>query len=123
MTDIEIYDKFFIDEEYDLKRGKRREQIKYELEQAREKLEGIGLLKTYIKEGNTNNYVYLLYSPLSSEEIFNHPILNVVLYSNLGKEEYNKLINLFKVPRINLKDYSEIKSNFELKYSFGIFLQ
>ena len=84
-----------------------------ELLQAREKLEGIGLLKTYIKEGDTNNYVYLLYSPLSSEEIFNHPILNVVLYSNLGKEEYNKLINLFKIPKINLKEYDEITSNFD----------
>ena len=84
-----------------------------EILQAREKLEGIGLLKTYIKQTDTNNYVYLLYSPLSSEEIFNHPILNVVLYSNLGKEEYNKLINLFKIPKINLKDYEEITNSFD----------
>lgn len=84
-----------------------------EIQQAREKLEAIGLLKTYVKQGNTNNYVYLLYSPLSSEEIFNHPILNVVLYSNLGKEEYNKLINLFKIPKVSLRDYDEITSSFD----------
>ena len=30
---------------------------------AREKLEACGLLKTYFKQGNVNNYVYLLYSP------------------------------------------------------------
>ena len=84
-----------------------------EILQAREKLEAIGLLKTYIKEGTTNNYVYSLYSPLSSEEIFNHPILNVVLYSNLGKEEYNKLLNIFKVPKISLSEYDEITSSFD----------
>ena len=55
---------------------------------AREKLEAVGLLKTYIKEGNINNYVYLLYSPMTAHEFFNHPILNVVLYNNLGKMSY-----------------------------------
>lgn len=84
-----------------------------EILQAREKLEAIGLIKTYIKEGTTNNYVYCLYSPLSSEEIFNHPILNVVLYSNLGKEEYNKLLSIFKVPKISLSEYDEITSSFD----------
>lgn len=88
-----------------------------EILQAREKLEAIGLLKTYIKQTDTNNYVYLLYSPLSAEEIFNHPILNIVLYSNLGKEEYNKLINLFKIPKISLKDYEEITSSFDDVFS------
>ena len=55
---------------------------------ARYKLEGIGLLKTYIKEGDIDEYLYILYSPLSAYEFFNHPILNVVLYNNLGKMEY-----------------------------------
>ena len=79
---------------------------------AREKLEAVGLLKTYIKQGNINNYVYLIYSPISPNEFFNHPILNVVLYNNLGKVEYNKLLNYFKVPHLNLKDYEEITQNF-----------
>lgn len=39
---------------------------------ARRKLEGIGLLKTYLKRGEIDNYVYILYSPLSSYEFFNH---------------------------------------------------
>ena len=37
---------------------------------AREKLEAVGLLKTYMKEGNVNSYVYLLYSPISANEFF-----------------------------------------------------
>ena len=80
---------------------------------AREKLEAIGLLKTYIKRDNINQYVYLLYSPISANEFFNHPILNVVLYNNLGKKEYEKVLNLFKVPQINLKDFQDITCSFD----------
>ena len=79
---------------------------------AREKLEACGLLKTYFKQGNVNNYVYLIYSPLSASEFFTHPILNVVLYNNLGKNEYNKLLNYFKIPHLNLKDYEDITRSF-----------
>lgn len=84
---------------------------------AREKLEGIGLLKTYIKEENTNNYVYLLYSPLTPEEVFNHPILNIVLYNNVGKQEYDKLINYFKTPKINLRGFQDITKSFDEVFS------
>ena len=80
---------------------------------AREKLEGVGLIKTYIKKGSINNYVYLVFSPISANEFFNHPILNIVLYNNLGKKEYEKLLNYYKIPRINLKDYEEITCSFD----------
>lgn len=80
---------------------------------AREKLEGIGLLKTYMKKGSINQYAYLIYSPISAHDFFNHPILNIVLYNNLGKKEYEKLLNYFKIPRINLKDYENITCNFD----------
>lgn len=33
---------------------------------AREKLEGIGLMKTYYKKGTVNNYIYELYAPLNA---------------------------------------------------------
>ena len=79
---------------------------------AREKLEAIGLLKTYIKKDNINQYVYLLYSPVSANEFFNHPILNIVLYNNLGKKEYEKVLNYFKTPKVNLKDYEDITASF-----------
>jgi len=84
---------------------------------AREKLEAVGLLKTFFKEDNVNNYVYALYSPLPVNEFFNHPILSVVLYNNLGKKEYDKLINYFKVPKINLKDYKDITARFSSIFS------
>ncbi len=81
--------------------------------EARKKLEAIGLLKTYFRKDHINNYVYVLYSPLSANEFFNHPILNVVLYNNLGKKEYDRVLSYFKVPRINLKDYEDITTAFK----------
>ena len=50
-----------------------------EIIEARERLEGIGLLKVFYNADNINHYIYELYSPLSPQEFFNHPILNVVL--------------------------------------------
>jgi len=80
---------------------------------AREKLEGVGLLKSYVKKGSINNYVYLIFSPISAHDFFNHPILNIVLYNNLGKKEYEKLLNYYKIPRISLKDYEDITASFD----------
>ena len=80
---------------------------------ARQKLEAVGLLKTFIKKGNINSYVYELYSPISASEFFNHPILNIVLYNNVGKKEYESLLSYFKVPKINLASYEDITSRFD----------
>lgn len=84
---------------------------------AREKLEAIGLVKTYMKKDNINQYVYILYSPLDANEFFNHPILNIVLYNNVGKKEYDKLIDYFRTPRVILKDYEDITSSFDEVFS------
>ena len=80
---------------------------------AREKLEAVGLLKTYLRKNSINHYAYLLYSPISANEFFNHPILNIVLYNNLGKKEYEKVLNYYKIPRINLKDYEHVTKSFD----------
>ena len=80
---------------------------------AREKLEAVGLIKTYLKKDNINQLVYLLYSPMSPNDFFNHPILNIVLYNNLGKKEYEKMVNYFKTPKIVLKGFEDITSSFD----------
>lgn len=78
------------------------------IKQARESLEAVGLMKTYYKEGDINSYVYELYSPLSASEFFNNPILNIVLYNNVGEEEYNYLKKMYRKVNIDLKDYMDI---------------
>ncbi len=75
---------------------------------ARETLEAVGLLKTYFKEGDSNSYVYELYSPLSANEFFNNPVFNIVLYNNIGKEEYELLKLEYSKLHIDLKEYEDI---------------
>ena len=83
-----------------------------ELTDARNVLEAIGLLKTYFKQDTVNNYIYELYSPVSAHEFFSHPIFNIVLYNNVGKIEYNKLVSFFKMPKINKDGFTEITHSF-----------
>ena len=80
---------------------------------AREKLEAIGLMKTYCKEDNINSYLYVLYSPITANEFLNHPILNVVLYNNVGKLEYENIVSKFRTNRLNIKDYIDITCSFD----------
>ena len=88
-----------------------------ELIMAREKLEAVGLLKTYYKDNEeSNNYIYELFSPLDANEFFSHPVLNIVLYNSVGKKEYERIINYFKIPRINMSDYEDITKSFSEVY-------
>ena len=79
----------------------------------REKLEAIGLLKSYVKNDIVNNYVYELYAPVTPYEFFNNPILSTLLYSSVGKKEYNRLLKYFEIPSFNLDDYQNISVKFK----------
>lgn len=83
-----------------------------ELMDVRSVLEGIGLLKSYVKVDSVNSYIYELYSPISSHEFFTHPIFNIVLYNNVGKSEYDRLVSYFKEFKINKDGYTEITKKF-----------
>lgn len=83
-----------------------------ELQTSFDKLEAIGLIKSFIKEGNVNNYIYEIFSPVSASEFLSHPILNIVLYRNVGKREYDNLVKAFKIPRLNTSNYKDITKSF-----------
>lgn len=89
-----------------------------ELLDARKKLEAIGLIKTYVKKGNINTYVYELYSPINASEFINNPMLAMALYNAVGKLEYERIINYFKIPKVNLKEYEDITSKFSDVFEF-----
>lgn len=88
--------------------------------EAREKLEGIGLVRTHFKRDNINHFVYELYSPIDSYQFFNNPILNIALYNNLGKQEYEKTLSYFKIHRVNLNGYEDITCKFNDIYETTI---
>ena len=86
---------------------------------AKVKLEAIGLIKTYFKSGNVNNYVYELYSPISAHEFINNPLLNMAIANAVGKLEYERIINYFRIPKVNLKEYEDITSKFSDVFAFS----
>lgn len=81
--------------------------------EARHRLEAIGLLKTFFRSDEINNYLYVLYAPLKANEFLNHPILNVVLYNNIGKVEYEKIVDKYRTHRLSIKDYEDITTSFD----------
>ena len=87
--------------------------------EAKVKLEAIGLIKTYFKSGNINNYVYELYSPISASEFINNPLLNMAIANAVGKLEYERIINYFRIPKVNLKEYEDITSKFSDVFAFS----
>lgn len=87
------------------------------IKEARESLEAVGLIHTYVKTGDVNNYIYELYSPLNPNEFFNHPILNIVLYNNLGATEYEYLKRQYQKVKIDTKEYTEITKKMDEVYA------
>lgn len=83
-----------------------------DITEAREKLEGIGLIKTYVSKGSINQYIYELYAPLNADEFFINPILSTALCNFIGKQEYDKLVSYFIIPKLNLKNYEEVTCSF-----------
>ena len=89
-----------------------------DIKEAKDKLEAIGLIKTYLKKGEINSYIYELYGPLSAYEFFNNPILDTALYNNLNKKEYKRIVDSFSLPKVDLKGYQDISSSFKDVYNF-----
>lgn len=85
----------------------------------RKKLEGIGLLKTYVKEDeSTRTFIYEIQPPLSPKEFFNHDIFIVFLYNRVGKTSFQKLRNFFSDVKIEEGTYKEVTRSFVDVYSF-----
>lgn len=86
------------------------------LKEAREALEAVGLVKTFVKEENVLVYIYELFSPLYPSEFLNHPILSVVLYNNLGSEEYEKVLKQHQKKRYDYSGFIEISKKMDEVY-------
>ena len=87
------------------------------IKEARESIEAVGLLKTYYKSGDVNSYIYELFSPLTPQEFLNHPILNIVLYNNIGATEYEYLKKRYQKIKIDTKDYLDITKTLDEVYT------
>ncbi|MCM3021994.1 replication initiation and membrane attachment family protein [Heyndrickxia ginsengihumi] len=81
--------------------------------EARLKLEGIGLLKTYTKNvDDVRTFIYELQPPLSPEQFFNDGFLNIFLYRQIGKTHFLKLKKFFSDQRVEASDFQDITRSF-----------
>ncbi|MCY9079481.1 replication initiation membrane attachment protein DnaB [Bacillus inaquosorum] len=73
------------------------------IHQEQGKLEGIGLLKAYMKESERQErlFIYELLPPLRPNEFFEDGMLNVFLYNRVGKTKYQQLKQFFTHPAIS----------------------
>lgn len=92
------------------------------IKKARETLEAVGLIRTFFKEGDVNTYIYELYSPLSANEFFNNPVFNIVLYNNIGKNEYDMLKIEYQKMNFDTKEYQEITKPMNLTFKSSNFV-
>ena len=94
-------------------------QMKLEdIVEAREKLEALGLIRTYLKKGDINNYVFELYNPLTAYDFINNPILNTALKNNVSKKEYQRIVGQYSLPKVDLKGYDDISCSFKDIFAF-----
>lgn len=82
--------------------------------EARLKLEGLGLLKSYVKtENDMRFYIYEILPPLSPEKFFSDGLLNIYLYSKIGNAQFQRLRRFFSDDAIETTTYSEITRSFQ----------
>lgn len=85
-----------------------------EIYEARRKLEGMGLLKTFMKkEAENRTFIYELQPPLTPEQFFLDGMLNVYLYRKIGKAQYSRLKRFFSDQKIQTQDYQPITAAFQ----------
>jgi replication initiation and membrane attachment protein len=86
--------------------------------EARLKLEGIGLLKTYVKqEGDPREFIYEVQPPLSPQQFFTDGMLNVYLFRKIGKTHFNRLKNFFCDEDIDYSLYQDVTRSFQDVYA------
>ncbi|WP_369991105.1 DnaD domain protein [Mycoplasmopsis arginini] len=81
-----------------------------ELRETKNKLEGIGLIKTFQdKEGNL---LFKLLKPLNANEIVKNPLVSSILKNKFGEFKFNKLIKEKALYYYECEKYNDVSKNF-----------
>ncbi|MBH9580916.1 helicase DnaB [Staphylococcus felis] len=76
-------------------------------------LEGIGLLKTFVKQTDEETkFIYELIPPPSAYEFFNDPMLSIYFYETVGQQRFHKLKAYFLPSQVDLSGFSEVTKTF-----------
>lgn len=92
-----------------------------QLEEAKRRLEGIGLLDSYVKDDSDLGpmYMYRLNHPESVESFFKDEVLTLTLLNRVGQKKFNQLFERFQPKYISLAGYENISSDYQEVYSFN----
>lgn len=76
-------------------------------------LEGIGLLKTYVRHSQqTTEFIYELVPPPSPSGFFNDPMLSIYFYQVVGQARYHEIKRFFIPQQKDLTGYTEVTKKF-----------
>ena len=86
-----------------------------DIHEARLKLEGIGLLKTFVKTDESGrSFIYEIHPPLNPEQFFLDGMLNIYLYRKIGKNHFSRLKRFFSIPKKPMEeDYLDVTRAFQ----------
>ncbi|EFR30987.1 DnaD domain protein [Eremococcus coleocola] len=96
-----------------------------QFDQARIRLEGIGLIQTYRDKSSQGSYqkqtiLYVLHEPLSWYDFFNHPLYSALLYKQIGQIAYDNLVQAQVEYRVNDELFTEITTAFDQVYHLNL---
>ncbi|HKL94993.1 MAG TPA: DnaD domain protein [Haploplasma sp.] len=83
---------------------------------AREKLEALGLLETYLK--TEDEYLYILKAPFTAKQFLLDTFLGTYLESEIGERNFNTLIEVFKVNKPVVTHLDNITKDFDQLFQF-----
>jgi replication initiation and membrane attachment protein len=90
--------------------------------EARLKLEGIGLLKTFVKNvDGERSFIYELRPPLTPEQFFLDGMLNIYLYRKIGKNHFSRLKRFFSIQQPPKDDeYADVTRGFQEVFASAV---
>ena len=82
--------------------------------QARNKLEGIGLLKTFEKEDDELGitFLYHLQEPVHASDFFQDELYSFLLLNHVGERKFRQLVSLFQPAKWQAEGYQEVTASF-----------
>ncbi len=84
-----------------------------EFQKVREKLEAVGLLRSYMKEENgMRQYIYTLYAPKHPKDFFDDPLFSGLYQKYVGQKEAEKMARYFTTHQ-NVEGYKEVSASFK----------
>ncbi|WP_338473267.1 replication initiation and membrane attachment family protein [Niallia sp. XMNu-256] len=91
-----------------------------EIYDKRLKLEAIGLLKTFVKQGEGHRlFIYELQPPLTAEQFLSDGMLNIYLYRKIGRAQFARVKRFFSDKAINPSEFEDVTRAFQDVFTSG----